>query len=263
MTETTERVVVSDATMAVQQVGAGPGGLVFLPGWCCPRTDFLPIAKALPGRTTLLIDLPGQGESTSRRQHWSMAQFGMAVAEVVRQRGWDDVVLVGHSLGGAVAIEAAIALGSIATHVVCVDALVHESFYAKRGEPFITDVLRPYEEDFAGSMQSLVEALFVDKDSPLIASIAATMAAAPVAAALESQRTLLEWDRDEVLRQTSVPIDVLAARAFLDPAVADRLGPGVRVTPTDLGGHFFLLEKPRETAQALEKLLPARPTASD
>jgi len=104
-------------------------------------------------------------------------------------------------------------------------------------------------------MQSLVHALFVDKDSALIDPVARTMAAAPVREALESQRTLLEWDRDEVITRCPVPIDVLAARAFLDPVVLDRLRPAVRVTPLDLGGHFFLLEEPLETARAIEKLL--------
>jgi pimeloyl-ACP methyl ester carboxylesterase len=255
MPSTTERVIVDGATLAVEQVGAGTSGLVYIPGWCCSRRDFLPVAQEMAGRASLMIDLPGQGESTSERRHWSMAQFGTAIADVVRRRRWDNVVLIGHSLGGAVAIEAAIALGSTALQVICLDALVYESFYAKQTEAFILDTLRPIEEDFAGFMQSLVHALFVDKDSALIDTVARTMAAAPVREALESQRTLLEWDRDEVITRCPVPIDVLAARAFLDPAVVDRLRPAVRVTPLDLGGHFFLLEEPLETARAIEKLL--------
>ncbi len=196
MPSTTERVFVDGATLAVEQVGAGTSGLVYIPGWCCSRRDFLPVAQEMAGRASLLIDLPGQGESTSERRHWSLAQFGTAIADVVRRRHWDNVVLIGHSLGGAVGIEAAIALGSTALQVICLDALVYESFYAKQTEAFILDTLRPIEEDFAGFMQSLVHALFVDKDSALIDTVARTMAAAPVREALESQRTLLEWDRE-------------------------------------------------------------------
>lgn len=254
---------VDGGTVAIDRLGPGrpaPGssGLVFIPGWCCPRQDWSPIARQLPDRPTLLMDLPGQGTSTSQRRHWTMADFGEATAEVVRAVGWDNVVLVGHSLGGAVAVEAAIALGPAAHQVICVDSLVYESYYAKQGEAFIEQELAGFAADFPGAMSALVRALFVDQTSPLIDQIAHTMASAPFEQALESQRTLLEWDRDEALPRCPAPIDVLAAAAFLDPTIPNRLSPNAMVTPVDLGGHFFLLEHPEQTAQAIERLLDAR-----
>jgi pimeloyl-ACP methyl ester carboxylesterase len=62
-----------------------------------PSWDFLVVT----------VDLAGHGESDSGRQDWSIAAFGSDVATVVDQLALEDVVPVGHSMGGDVILEAA------------------------------------------------------------------------------------------------------------------------------------------------------------
>lgn len=53
------------------------------------------------------IDLAGHGESGINRNAWTMSAFGQDVAVVVQKLGLRRVVLVGHSMGGFVIVEAA------------------------------------------------------------------------------------------------------------------------------------------------------------
>jgi pimeloyl-ACP methyl ester carboxylesterase len=85
---------------------------VFVHGWgCCAFTwrHVLPRAVAA-GHRVVSVDLPGHGLSDKPDdvQHYTLPAMAEALAEVCAAEGWDDVVLVGHSMGGAVAREAAL-----------------------------------------------------------------------------------------------------------------------------------------------------------
>ncbi|GIR83279.1 MAG: hypothetical protein CM15mP84_10270 [Cellvibrionales bacterium] len=49
----------------------------------------------------------GHGDSGANREEWSMANFGADVAAVAHALQLEDIILVGHSMGGQVALEAA------------------------------------------------------------------------------------------------------------------------------------------------------------
>lgn len=53
------------------------------------------------------MGLPGFGESGNNRRNWSMGAFGEDVVSIIEHLKLDKVVLVGHSMGAAVILEAA------------------------------------------------------------------------------------------------------------------------------------------------------------
>lgn len=230
--------------------------LVFIPGWCCSRHDWDAIANALPDRASVSVSLPGQGESPSGGRIRSVGDLGAGVAELVDHLGHSDIVPIGHSMGGAVAIEAALVLRERARRVICLDSLTYDSWYRRRDEAFVRRTLQAYAADFPTTIRTLVEHLFVDRTRPaLIDAVATAMSSAPVTDALTALRALLEWDRDRALAESTATIDVVAARAFLDPEIAKRLARTIRVMPVDFGGHFFLREEPDQTAALIAELL--------
>ena len=233
------------------------------------------MARLPDSQAVAAIDLAGQGDSMLparestrqpttdaaskpglRRRGWSLAEHGAAIAAVIEHLGWRNVTLVGHSMGGAIAVEAASAAAGRATRIVCLDSLTYDLFYSRQDEAFVIDALTPISNDFVGYMRELAASLFVDSSKhELIEQIAAEMAAMDQGEAVAGMRALLEWDRDAAIDRCPVPIDVLAARAFLDPQVALRLGAAVTITEVDLGGHFYLREDPAGTAAAIMAVL--------
>src|SRR3954453_18434201 len=80
--------------------------VVFVHGWACDRTDFDALTGFLPDEFRVLaVDLAEHGESRSKRDTWTIEEFARDVATVLDAETVTGCVVVGHSLGGAVAVE--------------------------------------------------------------------------------------------------------------------------------------------------------------
>jgi pimeloyl-ACP methyl ester carboxylesterase len=96
--------------------GEGPPLVVALHGWCRTHADFAPSLgpTASPGPlSTLAPDLPGFGATPAPPDPWGSVEYAEAVAKLLEEavgpgRG-PGLVLVGHSLGGRVAVRLAAA----------------------------------------------------------------------------------------------------------------------------------------------------------
>lgn len=258
----TRQVEVDGATVAYDDhPGDGPA-LVLVHGWACRRRDWDAVLAALPGRRAVALDLPWHGESRSTRERWTVADHGAVVARVAEAAGLDDVVLVGHSMGGAVAVEAARLLGPAVRGVVGVDALTYLTLYPPQPEDVVEESVRPFRTDFPGTVGKLVADLFPDRSRPdLIDRIAAEMAQIPPGPGVAALAELYRWDMDAALAAVPVPVRVFASRAYLVPEAAERYGDRVDIVPVDLGGHFYLREQPERTAQLVAEAAdrPGRP----
>ncbi len=60
-----------------------------------------------PLRNVIAIDLPGWGESPAPASGIPIARMGEAVGEVARRLGYDRWIVIGHSLGGFLALDIA------------------------------------------------------------------------------------------------------------------------------------------------------------
>ncbi len=108
--------------IAYELIGAGRPALVLVHGWSCDRTNWNAQLESLSRNFTVVtVDLAGHGESECGREAWSIAAFGSDVALVVTLTGLEDVVLVGHSMGGDVILEAARRLSTRVRGLIWVD----------------------------------------------------------------------------------------------------------------------------------------------
>ncbi|WP_159706330.1 alpha/beta fold hydrolase [Arthrobacter sp. 18067] len=82
---------------------------VYLHGAAGSWTTFLPLLSASPERDRVLIDLPGWGDSTEGARLGSATVEAMAgaVVEVLNGLGYRSWNLVGHSMGGVIALHIA------------------------------------------------------------------------------------------------------------------------------------------------------------
>ncbi|MCB5282819.1 alpha/beta hydrolase [Arthrobacter sp. AL08] len=82
---------------------------VYLHGAAGSWTTFLPLLSRAPAHDRVLIDLPGWGDSTSgcRPERFSIEAMARAVTEVLDSLGYQRWNLVGHSMGGFLALHVA------------------------------------------------------------------------------------------------------------------------------------------------------------
>src|SRR3954466_5381432 len=83
--------------------GSGQPVLVFIHGWSCDSNYWREqIAEFGRKYTVVTVDLAGHGGTDGNRTEWTMAHFGQDVAAAVGAVPGEQLVLVGHSMGGNV-----------------------------------------------------------------------------------------------------------------------------------------------------------------
>ena len=239
---------------------SGPPALVFIHGWNCDRSYWsaqLPFFAAT--HQVVTIDLAGHGDSGINREKWSMANFGDDVAAVADALQLEDIILVGHSMGGPVALEAARILKGRFKIVIGADILSDVSLrYANKQ---LAGMLAAMEADFPGTAEGLVRSSFFlpTSDPALIDQIARDMGAAPPAAGIGAFEGLARWfseDVEKTLADIEVPIRLInsdyrptnrLAGQALTVSLEATLMPGV--------GHFVMQEDPAQLNAIMAELI--------
>ena len=222
--------------------GRGALTLVFVHGWSCDLTYWDPQLESFAeDYRVVAVDLAGHGRSGSDREDWSIAAFGGDVASVVRATAAGRVVLVGHSMGGPVAIEAARQLGDRVAGVVVVDALRDiERVPTAEGFAKFSAALR---EDFRGGTEAWVRrVMFVPQSDPaLVDRIATDMAEAPPQLALKALEANYFWDARAALKDLRVSVKAINSDERKTDAEALRRA-GIEVFFLPDVGHFLMRE---------------------
>lgn len=116
----------NDITLAAQAWGdENNPKILALHGWLDNAGSFEVLAKLLADKFYIVaLDLPGHGLSDHTTQ--ALYEFNEMVNEVVQvldALAWQQCIIVGHSLGGAVACEIAAQFPGRVTRLVCIDSL--------------------------------------------------------------------------------------------------------------------------------------------
>lgn len=102
-------IVNGEVTIDYRSYGEGAYTVLFVHGWCIDQTYWAPQVEALREQYRVVtVDLPGFGDSGKNRSDWSIENYGADINAVIEQLGLEQVILVGHSMGGDVVLEAAV-----------------------------------------------------------------------------------------------------------------------------------------------------------
>src|SRR6266542_552180 len=121
--------------------GKGDPALVFVHCGGCERSFWDgQVAHFAAKHRVVALDLAGHGQSGAGRKDWTMPAFGQDVVSVVDALGLKRVVLIGHSLGGPVVLEAARRMPGRVAGLVLVDTLVdfEQRLAAEEMEKFLS-----------------------------------------------------------------------------------------------------------------------------
>jgi pimeloyl-ACP methyl ester carboxylesterase len=227
--------------------GQGEPAVVLVHGWANNANYWHGQLDALRARYTVVtLNLAGHGASGRNRSDWSMASYAQDVAAVARQIPNAHLVLVGHSMGAAVALAAVPLIGARVSGVIAVEALRSVGLPALAPAE-IEERLAPFRADFVGSTRNLVSGTLFqgNADPKLVARVAYDMSLEPPAIGIATMRSLLSMDFVSVLPAVHVP--VYAINSDLLPTDAARIRkslPDFTLDVLDHSGHFLMLEAP-------------------
>jgi pimeloyl-ACP methyl ester carboxylesterase len=240
-----------------EAAGNGEPAVVFVHGWSCDRGYWREqLAYFARTRRVVALDLAGHGESGRGRKAVSIAAFGADVKAVVDALDLRRVVLVGHSMGGPVTLEAARLLRGRVVALVPIDTLTSVDVRPTADEK--RQLLDPLRADFPAATRRFVRTvMFTPRSDPaLVERVAEAMAAAapgPAVAALES---LADYDEAAALEAVKPPMRLINADRWpTDLAALRRHKPDVQLAVMPGVGHFLMLEDPAEFNHLLERAL--------
>jgi pimeloyl-ACP methyl ester carboxylesterase len=225
--------------------GTGSPALVFIHGWCCDQTYWDGQVDFFAEKVQVVtVDLTGHGKSGVNREEWTVDAFGDDVAAVVNKLNLPQVVLVGHSMGGPVAVTAAKKMQGKVLGIVGVDTF--QDFQEEWSDEQKAEFVKPFEEDFATAAQDFVRSMFTeDADSTLLEKVAADMSSDPPETGLNSFYAMGKYDAKAALDGLNLPIVTINADKWPTNETGNKeLVPYFEVIMMRGLGHFPHMEDP-------------------
>lgn len=260
--------------IAYTRRGAGTPPLVFVHGFGCARSDWDPqVVHFAPSHETVAVDLGGHGASPGTPEHRTIETHGRDVADLLRALALPPAVLVGHSMGCRIVMEAADRAPGHVKALVLVDgsrlgeagsrsyegrataiaaagyvAAAKAAFAQMFGPEFdrsraqaIIDRAVARDPDIAGPLFADIGRYDAEQFDRILASVRVPMLA------IQTTETLADGRRLPLQHGRTTPyLDLLRARV---PRLTVEIIPGI--------GHFPTLERPAVTNAILERFLAA------
>ena len=237
--------------------GKGEPALVFIHCWSCDRHLWESQVRVFAKTNRVVtIDLPGHGESGKGRKNWSVAGFGEDVKRVVTKLGLKRVVLIGSSMGGPVALEAALLMPERVVAIVPVDTLhnVDQRLPAEQVEAVLKQIGGDYKGQTTGFMNQY---MFAPSTPAAVKERMLTQVTSlPQDIGLPILRAVMTYDPIPALQKIKVPI--LAINADMNPTNLEgnrKHAPQFDVVIMKGVGHYPMLEDPARFNELLSVIL--------
>src|SRR5215217_3536375 len=248
-----EKVTRDGVTLAYEDVGRGDPPLVFVHGWTCDHTHFTPqVEHFSPAHRTIAVDLRGHGESDKPEQPYTMEGFADDVAWLCAQLGLSKPVIIGHSLGGTVALIVASRRPTLPAAIVAIDAPWFAPQNVRDLVPGLTEAFKGPQ--FRETLRQVVrDAFFLPSDDQQRRDrIADHMSSAPQHVMVSAWEHVWGFDSAGALSALRIPALYIGGGAPLGPdGTSTPLGtpegiraqnPWVIIGQTVGAGHFTQLD---------------------
>jgi pimeloyl-ACP methyl ester carboxylesterase len=237
--------------------GKGSEALVFVHGWTCNLDFWSDQIPAFADRTRVIaVDLPGHGQSDKPNISYTMDLFARAVDAVLKDGGVNRAVLVGHSMGVAVARQFYRKYPKQTLALVMVDGPLRPFGDPKMMETIIGSLRAPnYKETAAGLIDGMMGP---EVPASLRERVKTSMLSTPQSVAVSAMEGMADpsiWTEDKV----NVPmLAVLAKGPFWPPnteATFRSLVPDLDYQMWEGVTHFLMMQKPKEFNAAVVAFL--------
>jgi pimeloyl-ACP methyl ester carboxylesterase len=240
--------------------GKGDTALVFLHGWCGDHEYWKhQVDVFAPDYRVVALDQAGHGESGKDRKSWTASSLGGDVESVVKALGLKRVILVGHSMGGPVALLAAKRMPGTVVAVIGVDTLQNAEL--KMPEEVTKQFLERFEADFKGTLRGGMGMLLHEKTAPELKTwLAARAEAQDQKMAVGLMRDLQGLDNKTLLKEAKVPVRCINSAGgfqFFTPTAIDinKKYADFNAVTIEGVGHYPMLEKSAEFNAKLKEVL--------
>ena len=241
--------------------GTGNKTLLFIHGYGCnSKYWWAQLQHFSKNYRVISIDIGGHGESGTNRNNYTMANFGADVVAVMNEENIKQSYLIGHSMGGPVALEAAVILQDRITAIIGVDTfhniakgpaspfvklMVNTMFRFRQSSSTNDAVTKQFREDANLDLKNWVSQKAETTDPR---------------ASRGSLSSIIAMDYPTQLKKINVPIITLNSRFWMDTEVEEghKEYSKYEVSFIDGVGHYVMMEKPTYFNKWLDGVLDER-----
>lgn len=239
--------------LAYTDVGQGDVPLLLVHGVTCDRTHFDAQIEHFRGRHRIVaVDLRGHGESDAPRQDYSPTVFAQDLRWLCAELDLRAPIVVGHSMGGMVALELAARFADFPRAVALLDSPIFVPLaYRAVAEMTVEVMAGPQGMD---AWQLFLRASFSKLDDPdRREAILRAAKKIPDYVLSSCFRCAWAWDEEGAAKQCRVPILYIRSSTFIDLERLRTCCPRLLTGETVGSGHFALSEVPEQVNSMLER----------
>jgi len=261
-----QRILRDGVGLAYTDIGDGAPPIVAIHGLCDSLEVMAPLAVHMADRHRVVsVDLRGHGASDAPEGEYTIETLADDVAAACDHREIDDVIVVGHSLGGAVAVQLAASRPDLVAAVAMLEgALLFREEVMQGVAPLFEALGSPAWRD---ALHGFVDGGFIATDDPEVRAAAHARVDGLTHHAMRAVFDAAgQWNAEAALRACLVPLLYVEAGSNLTDL--DRfavLCPQLQIGRTVGVGHNQMLATPRQVVAMIDRfidlatLVPAAP----
>jgi pimeloyl-ACP methyl ester carboxylesterase len=241
-----------------EDAGSGDPTLLFVHG-IGNHQHFRPQIEYFSERHRVVApDLPGFGLSDAPQRNYGVSTYADDLAWLCAQAGVEAAAVVGHSMGGAIALELAAAHPDLVESVVLLDPtpIVALPLFAERMGAFVDALRGPaYEQVLRGFAEAM---MFLPTDDARIrAQLVDDIAASPQHVAVATMSSVATWRGEDVVPAVRARVLLVSAGDGMpsDLSKTRELLPDLELGRTVGAGHFAHVMVPSQVNAMIDRFL--------
>ena len=240
--------------LAHDDLGTGPDNLLMIHGAYGDRSVYSnQVAFFAPTHRVVTLDLRGHGETAKPNEKYSIEQFADDVAGLATKLGVDHADVVGHSMGGVVAVELAHRHPDLVRAIATLDSpSIIPGWTAGHMGPYTEAI---HSSSFRQILKEFLDVASLPVDDPSRREKSLrSIDDVPHHVVTATWDALIDWDPDSALRAMEVPLLYLDhGQPSLDYDALRMLCPQLITGQTVGAGHRALQEVPDQVNQMLAR----------
>jgi len=261
-----EAVAIRNGEVSISYTMAGNGDtcIVFVHGWGISKEYWKEQIEELSSDYTVVaLDLGGHGQSGHNRENWTIEEFAKDVRAVIDGLHLNNVILVGHSMGGEIILQTALSFPAKVIGFIGIDNFKQfVTSFTPQEEKQVSDFMQSLKSNFDTTATMYTRlALFprgysdTNSVNRVIRSIRQTDSAVAIKA-LESLMYFALKD-SEMISRLPIPAHLIVSdytatneESFRRAAKA---GSSIRVIKGT--GHYPMIEQPHQFTELLKETI--------
>jgi pimeloyl-ACP methyl ester carboxylesterase len=247
---------VNGVNLRYVEAGTGDPTILFVHGWTCNLTDWrFQLDEFAEEHRVVALDLRGHGKSDKPDQDYTIDGFADDVVALSGELGLERPVMVGHSMGGAIAHNIVRRRPEVALGVVLVDSNIMPPPEAI--DALVTSVLAGLKTDsYKDVVRTFVPSVMFNEgsDPAMKEQLLAGMIETPQRVIHTALASLVA---EAHLHEGPMPVPTLLLRASTRVNSTEEVKarfPNIEVQEIE-GAHFLQLERPKEVNDAIRDFI--------